>query len=40
MGVDLAGEVVDVHLHLVEARRRHVEAQQTVDPDHAAPVPG
>ena len=38
--MDLAGEVVDVHLHLVEARLRHGEAKQPVDPDHAVPARG
>ncbi len=36
--MDLEGEVVDVHVYLVEARRRHGQApgHQPVDPDHAA----
>ena len=34
--VDLAREVVDVYLHLVEARCRHRQAYQPVDPNHAA----
>ena len=38
--MDLTGEVIDVHLHLVEARRRHGEAQQPVHPDHTAPARG
>ena len=38
--MDLTGEVIDVHLHLVEASRRHGEAQQPVDPDHAVPARG
>jgi len=36
--VDLAREVVDVHLHLVEARRRHGQSHEPVDPDHATPA--
>ena len=38
--MDLTGEVIDMHLHLVEARRRHGEAQQPVDPGHPAPARG
>ena len=38
--VDLTGKVVDIHLHLVKARRSHGEAQQSVDPDHTAPARG
>ena len=38
--MDLTAKVVDVHLHLVEARRRHGEAQQPVHPDHAAQARG
>ena len=38
--MDLAGEVVDVHLRLLGARRRHGEAQQPVDLDHVAPARG
>ena len=34
-GADLAAKVVDVHLRQVEARRRHGEPQQPIDPDHA-----
>ena len=37
-GVDLTAVVLDVYLHLVEARHRHGEAQQPVDPDHVAPA--
>ena len=34
--MDLAREVVNMHLHLVETRRRHRQAHQPVDPNHAA----
>ena len=39
-GRRLGGEAIEGHRHLVEARRRHGEAQQPVDPDYAAPARG